>query len=165
MRWWSAGPRAQTPSGPNALRKCFPRYACFVARPEQVGRDFVRSVHQSTRRLDDDPYTDTFWGILTGYDAANALEIAARDRPLVVRKVGAGTEFAMEMVTEGIWCDELAKNKTDAHKMVTEGIWCDELAKNKTDAHTSLGAPPAGAHHFPFGISLAPNRSRSFFVL
>jgi len=89
----------------------------------------VRSVHQLTRRLDDDPYTDTFWGILTGYDAANALEIAAWDRPLVVRKVGAGTEFAMEMVTEG--------------------IWCDELAKNKTDAHTSLGAPPAGAHHFP----------------
>jgi len=95
----------------DALRKCFPRYTCFVAPPEQAGRDFVRSVHQLTRRLDDDPYTDTFWGILTGYDAANALEIAACDKPLVVRKVGAGTEFAIEMVPEGIWYDELVKNK------------------------------------------------------
>jgi hypothetical protein len=27
-------------------------------------------------RLNDDPYPDCFWGILTGYDAANALRLA-----------------------------------------------------------------------------------------
>ncbi len=95
----------------DALRKRFPRYTCFVAEPEEVGRDFVAQVHRLTRRLDDDPYTDTFWGILTGYDAANALAIAAHDEPLVVRKVAAGTEFAMDLVSEGVWYDELVKNK------------------------------------------------------
>jgi len=94
-----------------ALRKQFPRYTCFVATPAEAGRKFVADVHQLTCQLDADPYADTFWGILTGYDAANALAIAQHAEPLVVRKVAAGTEFAMEMVEEGVWYDELVKNK------------------------------------------------------
>lgn len=93
------------------LQQRMPRYTCFVARPEDAGRAFVASVHQLTRQLDSDPYTDTFWGILTGYDADNALAIASHSEPLVVKKVASGTEFATEMVTEGQWYDELVKNK------------------------------------------------------
>jgi zinc protease len=95
----------------DALREQFPRYTCFVAKPEDAGRAFVAQVHQLTRKLDDDPYTDTFWGILTGYDASNAMATARHGEPLVVRKVASGTEFATEMVTEGQWYDELVKNK------------------------------------------------------
>ncbi len=94
-----------------ALSRQFPRHTCFVAKPEDASRAFVAQVHQLTRRLDNDPYTDTFWGILTGYDASNALAIASRSEPLVVKKVASGTEFAAEMVTEGQWYDELVKNK------------------------------------------------------
>jgi len=94
-----------------ALKRLFPRHTCFVAKPEDAGRAFVAQVHQLTRKLDDDPYTDTFWGILTGYDADNALAIASHSEPLVVKKVASGTEFATEMVTEGQWFDELVKNK------------------------------------------------------
>ena len=95
----------------DALSDLFPRYACFVAKPEDAGRLFVAQVHQLTRQMDDDPYTDTLWGVLTGYDAANALEIAMTDQPLVIKKVASGTEFAADMVTEGQWYDELVKNK------------------------------------------------------
>ena len=94
-----------------ALKKEFPRYTCFVATPEEATRAFVAQVHQLTRKLDDDIYTDTLWGILTGYDADNALAIASHSEPLVVKKVASGTEFATEMVTEGQWYDELVKNK------------------------------------------------------
>jgi hypothetical protein len=66
----------------DALKPEFPRYTCFVAKPEDAGRTFVAQVHQLTRKLDDDPYTDTFWGILTGYDADNALAIASHSRSL-----------------------------------------------------------------------------------
>ena len=76
------------------LREQFPRYACFVATPEEATKEFVASVHQLTRQLDDDPYPDCFWGILTGYDAANALRLAKQKEPLTVRKVAAGTEVA-----------------------------------------------------------------------
>ncbi len=95
----------------DALKQLFPRYTCFVAKPEESGREFVAQVHQLARKLDDDPYTDTFWGILTGYDADNALAIASHGEPLVVKKVASGTEFATEVVTEGHWYDELVKNK------------------------------------------------------
>jgi hypothetical protein len=93
------------------LSQDHPRYTCFVSTREQAGREFVAAVHQLTRKLDDDPYTDTFWGILTGYDATNALAIATYREPLTVRKVASGTEIALEMCEQGLWYDELVKNK------------------------------------------------------
>ncbi|MBN1511905.1 MAG: transglutaminase domain-containing protein [Phycisphaerae bacterium] len=76
----------------SALAERMPRYACFVARPEEAGRNFVVAIHRMTRRLDDDPYTDVIWGILTGYEPADALRIAGRREPLIVRTAlgGAG---------------------------------------------------------------------------
>jgi len=95
-----------------ALRKLHPRYTCFVATSAEATRQFVADVHVLTRTFDDDPYTDTFWGILTGYDAAGALRIAKHREPLVVRRVGSGTDVALEMCEEGVWYDELVKNRT-----------------------------------------------------
>ncbi len=93
------------------LRQRHPRYTCFVARHEDVSRSFVADVHRLTRELDDDPYADTLWGILTGFDASNALAIARHAEPLTVRRVASGTEVALEMCEEGVWYDELVKNK------------------------------------------------------
>ena len=78
------------------LKAGFPRHACFVATPAEATAGFVAGVHRLTRRLDDDPYTDVFWGILTGFDAENALAIAAESNPLVVRKAASGTELALD---------------------------------------------------------------------
>ncbi|MCP5518813.1 MAG: hypothetical protein H7A45_16340 [Verrucomicrobiales bacterium] len=94
-----------------ALRSAFPRYVCFVARPEEVSREYVARVHRLTRQLDDDPYADCFWGILTGYNAANALAIAQESAPLTVRKVAGGTEVALEMCEEGQWFCELKPHR------------------------------------------------------
>lgn len=90
-----------------ALRKLAPDYVCFVARPEEATREFVAEVHRITRQLDDDPYPDCFWGILTGYDARNALAIAQVNAPLVIHKVAAGTELALDQCAEGVCYDEL----------------------------------------------------------
>ena len=94
-----------------SLRKQFPRFACFVAQPDEAGRDYVARIHNLTRRLDEDPYTDCFWGILTGYDAQSALRTALHREPLTVRKVASGTDVALEMCEQGLWYDELVKNK------------------------------------------------------
>jgi len=94
-----------------ALREQFPRHVCFVARPEEAGRDFVARVHRLTRQLDGDPYTDAIWGILTGYDAACALRIAEVRQPLVVRRVAAGTNVELSLCEEGVWYCELVKNR------------------------------------------------------
>lgn len=92
------------------LKETFPRYACFVATSAEAGRQLVADVHRLTRRLDDDPYTDLFWGILTGFDAANALAIANQSEPLEVQRVASGTELAMDRVKEGVWFSELQQN-------------------------------------------------------
>lgn len=89
------------------LRELLPRYACFVAAPDEVTRRFVAQVHRLTRQLDDDPYPDCFWGILTGYDAANALRLAEHQEPLTVRKVAGSTEISLDMCEEGRWYSEL----------------------------------------------------------
>ncbi|MFM8538478.1 MAG: hypothetical protein ACKOES_10475 [Planctomycetaceae bacterium] len=88
-----------------------PRYACFVARSEEATRAFVAGVHRLTRSLDGDPYGDVLWGILTGFDHANALAIAETSEPLVVQHVTAGTEVALDRVVEGVWYCELQKNR------------------------------------------------------
>ncbi len=94
-----------------ALRKDFPKYACFVATPAEATRKFVAYVHQLTRMIDKDPYTDMFWGILTGYDAANALTIAKQTAPLTIQRTASGTELQMEMCAEGVWYCELKQHR------------------------------------------------------
>lgn len=94
-----------------ALQQAFPRFVCFVVRPEEASRAFVGHVHRLTRQFDADPYTDCLWGILTGYDATNALRIAKQTEPLTIRKVAAGTEFATAMVESGVWYCELNQGK------------------------------------------------------
>lgn len=91
------------------LRRLFPRYACFVGRPEEVTREFVGRVQRLMRGLDDDPYTDAIWGIVTGYDAADALRIARHKEPLAVRRALSATVGAqVDGYDEGRMYNELA---------------------------------------------------------
>ena len=87
---WQSGVR----EAQGDLAAAMPNYTCFVAPPQECGRDFVVAVHRMTRRLDADPYTDTLWGILTGYTADDALRIARQREPLTLRKVLSGTSGA-----------------------------------------------------------------------
>jgi len=77
-------------SAKDALAAWMPDYICFVARPEEAGRGFVVAVSRMTRKLDNDFYTDALWGILTGYEAADALRIAKRKEPLTITRGASG---------------------------------------------------------------------------
>jgi zinc protease len=89
-----------------ALKATFPRYACFVLRPEDAGREAVVAIHRLTRKLDDDPYTDCQWGIITGARPEDALRIASVKEPLVIRKAAAGTPIDLAPFDEGRWFSE-----------------------------------------------------------
>ncbi|MBO94272.1 MAG: hypothetical protein CMI32_05160 [Opitutales bacterium] len=133
-----------------SLRKSFPRYACFVARPKETTKEFVKAIHRMTRTLDDDPYTDLFWGILTGHDADNALAIATTSKPLVIRNSLACTEIALERCEEGKWFCELrkghgvAKEKGEKEKDIrlpqdTTNLFVKELNQGKPDLFVTSG--------------------------
>ncbi len=71
------------------LRKTRPKYVCFVAKPEAVGRNFVAAAFQAMRLLDDDPCGDAIWGIVTGYSAEDALRLASAPDARTVRSMAS----------------------------------------------------------------------------
>jgi hypothetical protein len=130
------------------LQATHPRYTCFVVKPEEASRQFVTAVHQLTRQYDQDPYTDTFWGIVTGYDAAAALAIAEHRDPLVINKVAAGTEFALDACTEGRWYDELVPGKQVRKLPGSEIEHLEGPADSTAALVETLNEVPAGfVHH------------------
>jgi len=64
---------------PENIRTTFasimPRYLCFVAKISELSEQYVRTAHQLVRSLDNDPYGDCLWGIITGYTADDALRM------------------------------------------------------------------------------------------
>jgi len=93
------------------LRSLFPKYVCAVATPAESTRQLVADMHGLTRRFDEDPYGDAIWGILTGYDAEDALRIARHGEPLEIRRVVSGTEVELSCCDEGVWYCELVQGR------------------------------------------------------
>lgn len=69
-----------------ALKEKKPRYVCFVARPEAAGRALIVEAAQLLRKIDDDPWGDAIWGVVTGYDATSALRNVSVE-PFTVRRI------------------------------------------------------------------------------
>jgi hypothetical protein len=150
-----------------ALSKSHPTYTCFVAPCSAVGPDFVAAVHRLTRRYDDDPYTDTRWGILTGYDAATALDLAMYGDKIEVARVSTGTAIAMEMVSEAICYDELVAGKrTTKHDNKVSEETCPTdttklLAETLTDWKSDLFI--TSGHGFARGWQIGFSYKNGFF--
>ena len=66
------------------LREMLPYYTCFVTPKELAGRAFTGEVSRMAREITPDPYCDTFWGILTGYDAADIRRVAEFKGPIEI---------------------------------------------------------------------------------
>ena len=64
------------------LREMLPYYTCFVTPKELAGRAFTGEVSRLAREITPDPYCDTFWGILTGYDTADLRRVAEFKGPI-----------------------------------------------------------------------------------
>ena len=75
----------------NHLRAYRPRFVAFVMRPEEVGIDAVRALKQTLREVDDDPFEDALWGIVTGPTAADAQRIASSQAPCEITRILATT--------------------------------------------------------------------------
>ncbi len=123
------------------LAKRLPTHVAFVAQPQEAGRKFVVAIHQMMRQLDDDPYTDALWGIVTGYDAADALRIAQRREPLVIRCGGSGAGKGwIEHLPRGFASYEGAKDKfwTWRDGRVTETSVKPDTAKSLADGLNTM---------------------------
>jgi len=115
------------------LKELQPTFACFIAKPNQAGREFVAKIHILTRQLDDDPFFDVRWGIITGYDADAALQTASYSKPLEIHRVAAATGFNLDRFDEGFQWNEGAKN----------AIRKKEIGKKSVDSNDGPDDPAA----------------------
>ena len=79
-----------------AIRNNGARYVAYVLRPEEVNRVLVNDLHRAARKVDDDPYGDCLWGIVSGYRASDAQRIADAKEPLVIRRLLSTTNVGPE---------------------------------------------------------------------
>ena len=113
-----------------------PDFVCFVGKPGEMGRPTVLAIHRELRKLDKDPYTDAMWGIITGFDASDALRIAKHSKPLVIKSVMSSQGKGMvENFQNGFASDEgnprnfwVRKDGKTTHKKVSPDP-TEELAK------------------------------------
>lgn len=81
------------------LAELKPAFTAFAVKPGEAGVHFTIAVNHLARNLDNDPYPDTFWGVITGYDAESA------------RKVAAAGPIAIERALDCSGCDLTAFQK------------------------------------------------------
>lgn len=125
------------------LQKISPRYVAFVEKPEHIGPDYVIEINRLSCRMDEDVYSDFFWGIITGYDAANALEMVENaSRPLEVRNVFSTSAFRdtvtvcsfdryawMDEYHRGMWGQKQADGAIDWKGLEPSGnSWVDSAS-------------------------------------
>lgn len=79
-----------------ALRKVGARYAAYVMRPAEVTREAVNNFHRAARKVDEDPWGDCIWGIVTGRRASDAQRIASKREPLIIKRLLATTNVSYE---------------------------------------------------------------------
>jgi hypothetical protein len=92
-----------------------PDYIGYIARPAtECNSAFIVAVSRMSRALDSDPYGDAVWGIITGYEAADALR--AISESLTVKTVlAASNNLSYEPPLQrfyqglGMTCDSYTK--------------------------------------------------------
>lgn len=88
------------------LRLRHPRMIGVVAMPDEAGRARMGELHRMLRRLDEDPYLDVRWGVVTATAWPAAMEIVRAERPLRVSTMLSNTPVPLEVVPDGVYFDE-----------------------------------------------------------
>jgi zinc protease len=72
------------------IQRLRPRYVAIVETPENLGRDYIIDLNKLAREVDDDIYADYLWGVVTGYDAPQAMKMVDNStEPLVIKNAVA----------------------------------------------------------------------------
>ncbi len=88
-----------------------PRYVCFVCQPTEDFPDFALVANRFCRGLDDDPYVDAIWGILTGLDETHALELAKSESVIIQRAFTKTLGAWLDWVPAGNYVTEWTRQR------------------------------------------------------
>lgn len=112
------------------LRETRPRYAAFLMRPDEFDNSALVALKRMMRNIDDDPFDDAIWGIVTGPDAATAMRIASSVRPRTVGSI---------LATTGVGEDAAAGRITVISDAYPAGEWWEKDATGAVSRHSESG--------------------------
>ncbi|MBI4834427.1 MAG: hypothetical protein HY811_06385 [Planctomycetes bacterium] len=87
-----------------------PKYVAFIAQPTEVSREFIFHAKQMMRDLDEDPYEDAIWGIITGYNYEDCLRMAKADNLNITKALSGIGGGWLDYFNEGLAFSEGEKN-------------------------------------------------------
>lgn len=114
------------------LQQIHPRYVAIVEKPENLNRDYVIAMHRLSRKIDNDLYADFLWGIITGYDAQNAMQMVNNSSETLIVRDAVATIMEMH---SGKWFDKYAW--VDDHD---KGLWGEKTSQE--DSVVTYRIPP-----------------------
>jgi hypothetical protein len=123
------------------LRGLMPRYVAFVCRPTECGRVFVGQCHRLMRTLDNEPYIDAMWSIITGIDAEHAIKSIDNEcvaQPFIIRSSINFTNVDHDLF-------ESSFTFSDAHKGCWSGKNCALHDESGEEQHQGQDYPRAPA--------------------
>ena len=82
----------------DAMRLQRPRYVAFVMLPEELNGQTIQKIRRMMCRVDDDPFDDAIWGVVTGPTAEDAMRVALCRAPTTITSVLATTGVDEQLV-------------------------------------------------------------------
>jgi len=163
------------------LKEHKPRWLAIVGKPETFDPAFVRALNRVTRQIDEDPWGDVRWGLITGASAADAKRIIDTKEPLVIERGLTTTGVDMSLLKSGVtlsdgakgqWTDKLAGAKPENHqwdeKAAPEGtVGLFAKAWNETKPQLLVSSSHATQYNLemPFGLGLIASFDGKLHVL
>jgi len=134
----------------NAIRKVRPRYLAFVMCGDELGEQVIRQLHRMVRDVDDDPFDDAVWGIVTGPTARDAKRMATSRKPSAFTTALGTTGYDLDLVPGA------ATLLSDANP---PGVWkvkrpAGKGQERKVEEHVETGDM---SHAFVFGWNDDPD--------
>lgn len=111
------------------LSEMKPTHVAFVMRPEEVDFKTTVAMKRMMRELDEDPYDDAVWGIVTGPTAADAKRIASSSEPKSIHAALTTTGISDDFI-ERFYC------LSDAYP---EGCWRIKAPDGTVSHHSTTG--------------------------
>ncbi|MGN0854617.1 MAG: hypothetical protein ACI4R9_03740 [Kiritimatiellia bacterium] len=161
-----------------ALAQSRPTHVAFVMRPEEVDFPTVLALKRGMRDLDDDPYDDAKWGIVTGPTAEDARRIATSREPRAIRTALTTTGISDDFVPgrfvclsdanpPGCWREKGADGKIAHHSTSNDTSHVFARAWNELDPDLLLTSAHASQRNLemPFSRGNVVPRAGRFFTL
>ncbi|MBP5791584.1 MAG: transglutaminase domain-containing protein [Kiritimatiellae bacterium] len=104
------------------LRGLKPRYVAFLMRPEEFCTATLLELKSMMREIDDDPFDDAIWGIVTGPDAKTVQRIASSRSPNEIGSILATTGVSANVVTGDVACISDAYPKGEWWRKSSTGL-------------------------------------------